>query len=315
MHPKHPPDLSFDRQGAAQLDEISAFVSTARAGSFSVAARRLARDASTISRRIAALERRLGVRLIERTTRQLALTEAGRVYLARMGAVLDDIADANAAIVSAADHPQGLLRVALPRAYGRMRVSPMLPRFMQRFPQVRLDVRFSDHLTDLVGEGFDVAVRLGALKESGLVARKVGDVQRRLFAAPGYLKRCGTPTTPHDLPGHRCLGFTGYERGSEWVLRSGKAKVTLNMSLALCSDDAEALIAASIAGAGIVLATDWLVAGHAEGRKLRPVLPDWDVGERSAIYVVTSSARFLPAKTRVFIDMLMEELRGAERPS
>ena len=293
---------------ATHLDEVLAFVAVARSGSFSAAARGLSRDASTVSRRIAALERRLGVRLIQRTTRQLALTEAGTGYLARMGAVLDEIVLADAEVSSRGTHPQGLLRVALPRTYGRMWVAPLLPRFMQRFPQVRIDARFSDQYTDLVGEGFDVAVRLGALKDSSLVARKVRDVQRRLYAAPAYLRAHGVPLIPQDLLRHRCLGFAGYERGAEWVLHSGKSKVALNVPLALHSDDADSLMTAAGAGAGIVLATDWLVAGHAAGRKLRPVLPAWDVGERSAIYVVTSSARFLPAKTRVFIDMLMAEL-------
>ncbi|MEP6876050.1 MAG: LysR substrate-binding domain-containing protein, partial [Burkholderiales bacterium] len=174
---------------AAQLNEVIAFVAVARSGSFSAAARRLARDASTISRRITELELRLGVRLIVRTTRQLALTEAGTSYLARSGAALDEIAHADADVSSFGANPQGLLRVALPRTYGRMWVAPLLPRFMQRYPEVRIDVRFSDAFTDLVGEGFDVAVRLGALRDSSLVARKVGDVERRLYAAPAYLTR------------------------------------------------------------------------------------------------------------------------------
>jgi DNA-binding transcriptional LysR family regulator len=295
---------------AGHLDEVQAFVAVAQSGGFSAAAVHLGKDASTVSRRIAALERRLGVRLITRTTRRLAITEAGTNYLARMSAVLEEMASADAEIAARGERPQGLLRLALPRTYGRLWITPLLPRFMARFPDVQIDARFSDHFVDLVGEGFDVAIRLGALRNSTLVARKVGDVQRRLYASRTYLRAHGTPAAPKDLLLHRCLGFAGYEHGADWVLRKARQRLSMRVPLALHSDDADSLVTAAADGAGIVIATDWLVAKHAARSRLCPVLPAWDVGEPGAIYIVTPSARFLPAKTRVFIDMVTQALRN-----
>lgn len=295
---------------ASHLDDVQAFVAVAQSGSFSAAALRLDKDASTVSRRIAALERRLGVRLIARTTRRLAITEAGTNYLARMSAVLEEMANADAEISARGERAEGLLRVALPRTYGRLWLAPLLPRFMARYPEVRIDARFSDRFVDLVGEGFDVAVRLGALQDSTLVARKVGDIQRHLYTSSAYLRAHGVPASPRDLSQHRCLGFAGYQHGADWVLRKGKQRVIVGVPLALHSDDADSLLTAAADGAGIVIATDWLVAKHPARSKLHPVLPGWDVGEPGAIYIVTPSARFLPAKTRVFIEMMAQALRS-----
>lgn len=294
---------------ASHLDEIQAFVSVAQSGSFSAAAALLSKDASTVSRRIASLERRLGVRLIARTTRRLAITEAGKVYFSRMSAVLEEMAHADAETSARGDRPQGLLRISLPRTYGRLWLASLLPRFMARYPQVQIDARFSDQFVDLVSEGFDVAVRLGALQDSTLVARKVGDVQRRIYASASYLRTHGTPATPKDLLQHRCLGFAGYQRSAEWMLRKGRQRTTVSVTLALHSDDSDSLVTAAAEGAGIVIATDWLVEKHALRSKLRPVLADWEVGEPGAIYIVTPTASFLPAKTRVFIEMAMAELK------
>ncbi|HJV97040.1 MAG TPA: LysR family transcriptional regulator [Albitalea sp.] len=294
---------------ASHLDDIQAFVAVAQSGSFSAAAQRLAKDASTVSRRVAALERRLGVRLIARTTRRLAITEAGTSYVARMASVLEEMANADAEISARGDRPQGLLRLALPRTYGRLWLAPLLPRFMARYPEVQIDARFSDQFVDLVGEGFDVAVRLGALPDSTLVARKLGDIRRGLYASTGYLRAHGTPSAPNDLLQHRCLGFAGFQRSAEWALQKAKQRLTVSVPLVLQSDDADSLLTAAAEGAGIVVATDWVVAKHPARNRLQPVLPAWTLGPPGAVYVVTPSARFLPAKTRVFIDMVMQALR------
>ena len=299
---------------ASQLDEIQAFVAVGRAGSFSAAADMLSKDASTISRRIAALEQRLGVQLIARTTRRLAITEAGKSYLARMSAVLEEMANADAELSARGDRPQGLLRISLPRTYGRLWLAPLLPRFMAAYPEVQLDVRFSDHFVDLVSDDFDVAVRLGALQSSTLVARRIGEVRRHVYASAAYLRAHETPGEPRELAGHRCLGFAGYQRSAEWSLRKGRQRVTVQVALAMHTDDSDSLITAAAEGAGLVVATDWLVEKHPLGGKLRPVLGDWEVGEPGAIYIVTPTASFLPAKVRVFIDMVIGALRK-QRPA
>jgi DNA-binding transcriptional LysR family regulator len=298
---------------ASHLDEVQAFVALAQCGSFSGAAVRLGKNSSTVSRRITALESRLGVRLVARTTRQVALTEPGTSYLARMTAVLDEIAHADAEMAAHGDVPQGLLRIALPRAYGRLWVAPILPAFIARYPKLRIDAHYADHFVDLVGEGYDVAVRLGKLPDSTLVARKVAVVTRRLVASPAYLREHGKPLHPQDLAKHRCLGFAGLQRGAYWSLRRGRQRLDVAVQIVLMADDAESLLTAAAAGAGIAVATDWLLDKHPAAKRLVPVLEDWDVGEESAVHLVTPSSRFLPAKTRAFIDAAASALSRPAR--
>ncbi|HZY17815.1 MAG TPA: LysR family transcriptional regulator [Ramlibacter sp.] len=294
---------------AGHLDEVQAFVAVAQCGSFTAAAGRLERNASTVSRRVAALEARLGVRLVARTTRRVALTEAGTSYLARMTAVLEEIAHADAEMAAHGDVPQGSLRISLPRAYGRLWVAPLLPVLMARYPTLRIQAHYADHFVDLVGEGYDVAVRLGKLADSTLVARKVAAVRRRMVASPAYLAKHGTPARPEDLLQHRCLGFAGFQRRSSWILRQGLERREIAVPLAMTSDDAETLVMAAAQGAGIAVATDWLLDKHPDRDRLLPVLPEWDVGEESAIHLVTPSVRFVPAKTRAFVELAMQALR------
>lgn len=294
---------------ASSLDEVQSFVALAQAGSFTVAAERLGKNGSTVSRRIAALEARLGVRLVERTTRRVALTEPGMAYLARMTAVLEEIAGADAEMAAHGDVPQGLLRMTLPRSYGRLWVAPLLPRLLERYPRLRIEAHYGDHFVDLVGEGYDVAVRLGKLADSSLVARKVATVTRTLVASADYLKRAGAPRHPRDLAQHRCLGFAGMGRGTSWTLRRARQRIEVPLSPVLVADDAETLVAAAADGCGIAAVTDWLLEKHPARKHLAPVLPGWDLGEESAIHIVTPTVRFLPAKTKAFIEMAAAQLR------
>lgn len=304
LAPRPPPPLQ-----AGFLDEVQAFIAVAQSGSFTAASVRLGKNGSTVSRRIGSLEARLRVRLVERTTRRVALTEAGTTYLARMTAVLEEIGEADAEMSAHGDVPQGLLRITVPRAYGRLWVAPLLPAFLERYPRLRIEAQYADHFVDLVGEGYDVAVRLGKLADSSLVARKVATVRRGLVASADYLKRHGSPQHPHELAGHRCLGFAGIQRGLAWVLRKARQRIEVPIPAVVVADDAETLMTAAAEGAGITVATDWLLEKHPLRKKLVPVLEGWDVGEESAIHIVTPSVRFLPAKTRAFVDMAIASLR------
>lgn len=294
---------------ASSLDEVQSFVALAQAGSFTVAAERLGKNGSTVSRRIAALEARLGVRLVERTTRRVALTEPGTAYLARMTAVLEEIAGADAEMAAHGDVPQGLLRITLPRSYGRLWVAPLLTKLLERYPRLRIEAHYGDHFVDLVGEGYDAAVRLGKLADSSLIARKVATVRRTLVASADYLKRAGTPQHPRDLVQHRCLGFAGMGRGTSWALRKARQRIEVPISAVLVADDAETLVAAAADGCGIAVVTDWLLEKHPARKHLVPVLAGWEVGEESAIHIVTPTVRFLPAKTKAFIEMAAAQLR------
>lgn len=294
---------------ASFLDEVQAFVALAQTGSFTAAALRLGKDGSTVSRRIGALEARLGVRLVERTTRRVALTEAGTAYQARMTAVLEEIAHADAEMSAHGDVAQGLLRITLPRSYGRFWVAPLLPQFLERHPRLRIEAHYADHFVDLVGEGYDLAIRIGKLADSSLVARRIATVKRTLVASSAYVKRSGAPRHPRELAQHRCLGFAGIGRGASWTLRKGRQRIEVATASVLVADDAETLVTAAAEGAGIAAITDWLLDKHPMRKHLVPVLEGWDVGEESAIHIVTPTIRFLPAKTKAFIEMAARHLR------
>jgi DNA-binding transcriptional LysR family regulator len=290
----------------ADLDHLHAFVAVAKHLSFAKAARALDKDSSVITRRIHALEQHLKIRLFERTTRQMTLTEAGRGYLVRVRAALEELQLAESELQAQRSHPHGLLRVSVPLTYGRLWISPLLPGFLKKYPEVELDVRFSDRYVDLIEEGFDVAIRLGVLRDSSLVARKLGEWQRRLFASPAYLKRWGTPQDPKELTQHKGLAFSGVECPSDWVMTRGRERVKISIPAVMTTDDATSLAIAAEAGCGIVVATEWLVQEQIARGKLVPVLPDWLAGPAAGIYIVYSSARLLPSKTRVFVDWIAQ---------
>jgi DNA-binding transcriptional LysR family regulator len=192
------------------LEELAAFVAVAEAGSFTEAAKKLRRDASVISRRSSQIEQRLGVRLLSRTTRRVALTEVGVLYYRRVQALLDELASASREASDFAASPQGLVRVSLPITFRRQWIAPLLPSFLARHPQIRIDVRFTDRFVDVVAEGFDIAIRVGALRNSSLASRRMASYRNFLVAAPSYLAARGTPQTPADLMNHACLGFTSH---------------------------------------------------------------------------------------------------------
>lgn len=292
------------------LDHLRAFVHVAQTLSFTTAARALELDASVVARRIAALERRLGVRLVERTTRRMMLTEAGQAYLLRVQPALEELAAVEAETRERGHRPAGLLRASLPATFGRLWIAPLLPAFLAKHPDIDLDLRFADRYVDLVAERFDVAVRLGVLAESGLVARKIRDYARGVFAAPAYLKRHGTPERPDDLAEHCGLSFAGFDRPSQWTLSRGHRQRVVDVPLRMVSDDSSVLIAAAAAGAGVVVATDWLVHAEVLAGKLMRVLPEWTVGAPGAAYLVMPSMRFVPGKTRAFADWIVEALRA-----
>lgn len=296
------------------LEHLHAFACVAQTLSFTAAARALELDASVVARRIAALEQRLGVRLLERTTRRMTLTEAGAAYLARMQPAVEELAAAEAETRERVQRPSGLLRVAVPDGFGRQWIAPLLPDFMAMYPDLALDVRFADRYVDIVAERFDLAIRPGVLAESGLVARKIRDQVRGLYAAPRYLVVRGTPKKPDDLSAHAGLGFTGFERPSQWTLSPttrarGRKPIVVDVPLRLRSDDSSVLVSTAVAAVGIVAATDWLVHREVSDGRLVRVLPAWTVGAPGAVYLVMPSTRFVPGKTRAFADWIVDRLR------
>ncbi|MER9254087.1 LysR family transcriptional regulator [Mesorhizobium sp. M0598] len=290
----------------AALVEMAAFAAIAEARSFTKAAARIGRDATILSRRLASLEERLGVRLLHRTTRSVSLTEAGSEFLVRVRAILAAVDEAEAAASAhAGGGPRGVLRLALPGSFGRMWIGPLLPQFLAEFPDVRIEAEFSNRFVDLVAENFDVAVRLGALEDSRLVARKVATRRRLLCAAPSYLARRGTPTAPEALLEHSCLGFSGFQTFPAWEMTdSSGRRVSIEVSGPLVTDDAEVLVEAAVQGVGLMMSTDWLVGRELADGRLVPVLEDWTLADEGAVYVVMPSAKGQAAKTRAFADWI-----------
>ncbi|MER9232230.1 LysR family transcriptional regulator [Mesorhizobium sp. M0622] len=290
----------------AALAEMAAFAAIAEARSFTRAAARIGRDATILSRRLASLEERLDVRLLHRTTRSVSLTEAGSEFLVRVRAILAAVDEAEAAASAhAGGGPRGVLRLALPGSFGRMWIGPLLPQFLAEFPDVRIEAEFSNRFVDLVAENFDVAVRLGALEDSRLVARKVATRRRLLCAAPSYLARRGTPATPEALLEHSCLGFSGFQTFPAWEMTDSTGRrVSIEVSGPLVTDDAEVLVEAAVQGVGLMMSTDWLVGRELADGRLVPVLEDWTLADEGAVYVVMPSAKGQAAKTRAFADWI-----------
>lgn len=288
--------------GGARLEEIEAFAAVAERGGFAAAGAALRRDASVVSRRVNALEARLGVRLLARTTRRVALTEAGAAYLGRVQAVLAELAAADAEAAEGAAAPRGVLRLAVPAAFGRMWVAPLMPSFLKAHPELRVELRHGDRYVDLVAEGFDVAIRIGTLRDSGLVTRRLAPFRRLLCASPAYLSARGTPSAPADLERHACLGIDRQRLWPDWSLRRGAERAAVRADGPLVSDDGQTLATACLGGAGIMLASDWLIGRELADGRLVEVLPGWSFDEEGAVQAVLPPGRLVPAKTRAFVD-------------
>lgn len=294
------------------LDELTALVAVAETGSFAGAAKVLGRDASVLSRRVGQLERRLGVRLFSRTTRRVVPTEVGAAYCQRVQGLLEELASASREAGNHAASPQGLVRVSLPLTFGRQWIAPMLPDFLARYPQIRLDVRLSDRFVDLVGEGIDVAIRVSAEppRDSSLTTRRIARYRNLLVAAPGYLDAHGTPETPADLTAHACLGFTGYAAWPDWPLTRGSERHTVRPTCSLVADHSEVLLTAAIAGAGITFTADWLAGPALRAGTLREVLPGWGGRAEGGVYAILPPGRLMPTKTRLFVEAVARAIKA-----
>lgn len=290
------------------FDQVAAFLATVEHASFTAAGAVLNRDGSLVSRRVTALEKRLGVRLLERTTRRVALTEVGEIYYQRMRAAVQVMTEIDAEAAEASGTVRGTLRLSLPATFGRMWVAPVLGRFLSEHPGLTIEARYEDRYVDLVAEGFDVAVRIGELADNRLIARRLAPARRLLCASPDYLKVRGVPLHPTDLTAHACIGFSRLASHPVWHLQGGGGPLAVRISGPLVTDDATSLIEAAVAGIGIAMVSDWLAGPELESGRLLPVLSDYPVAAPEAIYAVHPSAHLVPAKTRAFVEWLGNQM-------
>jgi LysR family transcriptional regulator, regulator for bpeEF and oprC len=293
-----------------RFDQLRTFVRVADLGSFSRAADDLVRSRALISQQVAALERRLGARLLNRTTRRVGLTGEGVEYLERVRRILAELDAADEAIMLTRERPQGRLRVDVPTAFGRHLLIPALPAFSRRYPQLSLEVQLNNRLVDLVAEEVDVALRVGKVGQAGLIARRVATTSMVTCASPGYLANAGVPRAIEDLRAHRCIGGLSSQNGRlrEWVFQRGHSRLRVRPGCALAFNLPEAVISAGIADGGILQTVDLLVAGAIASGRLRPVLPEY-AADGPPISVVHTQASRHSAKVRVFADFAAQLLR------
>ena len=284
------------------------FSKVVQAGSLSAAARELGVSTAVVSRTLANLEARLGVRLVNRTTRSLHLTDEGASYYETCQRILTEIEEADAAVSARRVEPQGLLRVALPASFGHNHIAPLVPRFAAMYPKIQLALALSDRAVNLIEEGFDVAIRIAELKDSSLAARKLAPNRRVVCASPAYLRQHPEPKTPQDLAQHNCLIAT-WEQGMSmvWEYKSPVGKRgSVRVTGRYACDNWEVLREWAVAGLGVALKSTWDVRKHLEDGSLVPLLPGYEFGTDVGIDAVYPHRRHLPAKTRVFIDFLAE---------
>jgi DNA-binding transcriptional LysR family regulator len=281
------------------------FVLAVERGSFAAAARECRITAPMVGKHIRALEERLGSRLLARTTRRQHLTEVGRRYYERCRRILQQVDDAELEAHAARDAPRGVLRISAPISFGSVRLAPALVEFLDRHPAVEIELLLEDGIVDLVGGGYDAAIRIGALPDSGLIARRLAPYRMAICAAPAYLKRRGIPRTPDDLADHHCLGFTRWDRRGGWLLGRKPASGERLPASRFSSNSGQALRAAALAGAGILMQPEALLAEDLAAGRLTPLLAKYLRPPRP-MHLVYLRDRTLTPKLRAFIEFVAQ---------
>lgn len=286
-----------------RLDAMTTFVAVAELRSFAAAARRLRRAPSTVTRTVMALEEHLGARLLRRTTRWVTVTDAGTRYLERARRILADLAEAEAAAGSERTTPTGRLVVAAPLVFGRLHVAPVVSAYLQAHAAVTAELVLADRLVNLIEDGVDVAVRIGVLDDSSLVARTVGATRRVVVGAPAYLARHRPPRMPDDLARHRLIQVTGVSPLPEWRFEREGVEHRVAIAPAFATNSADAAIDHALRGGGLATVLAYQVADAVRRGRLRVVLAGFEPPPRP-IHVVYPTTRLLSAKVRAFIDLI-----------
>jgi len=284
------------------------FVRVVDAGSFTRAAEQLRLSRPVVSKYVSRLEDRLGVRLLNRTTRRLSLTEAGRIFHQRSQRGLQDIEQAEAEVSRLQENPRGVLRLNTPMSFGILHIAPLLPEFQARYPDVSIDMNLDDRQVDVIEEGFDVSLRIAELPDSSLVARRLAPCRHVVVAAPSYLERHGTPRTPEDLRDHNIITFSYQASMADWhFVAPDKRPVSVAVSGALQVNNSLALREALLAGAGIMRTPTFVVGRDIQAGRLVPLLGNYQALEIS-IYLVYPQRRHLSPKVRAFVDFMAEKI-------
>ena len=288
-----------------RIDNVAVFAEVAERGSFAAAARHLNRSPAAVTRAVAELEARLGVRLLNRTTRAVSVTETGQRFLAGARRVLADFAEIEQAAAGQGRAPRGELRVTAPIVFGRRHVLPLVTEFLAQYPEVSVRLVLLDRPIDLVEEGLDVAIRIGALADSSAITTRVGALRRVVVAAPSYLKQRGRPKQPDDLAAHDAIAFVGIEGVERWRFRGG---IEAPIKPRLIVNTAEAAIDAAMSGFGITRVLSYQAVDALSGKTLTRLLREHE-GDEAPVHVLYPDGRYPPPKLRIFLDALVPQLR------
>jgi DNA-binding transcriptional LysR family regulator len=288
--------------------ELTVFHCVVKHSSYAKAAEELALSPSGVSRIVSRLEERLGARLVQRTTRKLSLTEAGAAFHARTLQILLDLADAEAEVQETSFRPRGNLRLSAPVVFGQQFISPLLDQLLHLYPELSIELSLTDRFVDLIDEGMDLAIRLGSLPDSRLIARRLCTNHRVLVASASYLERRGVPSHPSELINHDCVLFTSFARPREWKLLGPDGPVTVSVSGRVATNNAGVVAATAMRGLGITVGATVIVSPALRSGELVRVLSDWEF-ENAAIFAVYPSARQLSTKVRATVDFLAEHLK------
>lgn len=286
-----------------KLDDMMAFIKVVEARSFTAAGARLGLSKSVVSRRIAELEDRLGARLLNRTTRKLSLTEIGQAFYERCARIVADVDEAERAVGDLHGAPRGRLRVNAPVSFGRLHLAAAIVAFIERYPAIEIDIDLNDRYVDLLEDGYDLAVRVGRLRDSSLVARKLAPSRRALVASPAYLERHGTPETPADLAQHHCLLYTNIPTAEQWQFADGDGAYSVKVSGRMRANNGDLACAAAVAGLGIAVLPTFLCGAPLATGDLTALNLPLKTTE-TGVYAVYPQNRHLSSKVRAFVDFL-----------
>lgn len=287
-----------------RIDAMQAFVAVADLEGFAPAARKLGLSPSAVTRLVAGLEEHLGARLLQRTTRSVTLTDVGARYLERARRILGDVEEAEASAQAERTQPSGRLVVSAPLMFGRLHVGPLMSRYLKQYPEVSAELRLSDRMINLVDEGVDLAVRIGHLADSSVVARNVGDMRRLVVASPGYLKKHGKPVKPSDLAGHDIIQFTSNSSLSEWRFTENGREIRVPHSSRFFTNSTDAAVRHAEQGGGLINVLAYQVAEQLKAGRLKILLADYEPPPLP-IHLVFPTSRLLSAKVRSFVDLVV----------
>ena len=295
---------------ARDLNDTLVFVKVVEQGSFIAAARTLRLPKTTVSRKVQELEARLGAQLLHRTTRKLGLTEAGNVYYEHSQRIARELDEAESAVSQLQGGPRGWLRITAPYSLGIERIAPLLGEFHARHPEVRVEMLLANESLDMIDKELDVALRIGNLPDSNLIARKLTVLRTQVYASPAYLERHGEPLHPDELQHHRTLSYAKFRRNGVhlWPLADGESQADYRVDPVLVANDPAALMGALLCGEGLMLASDVSIKRHAEQGSVRRVLAGWN-GPQMELNAVYPRGRVQSPKVRAFVDFLVARLR------